>query len=111
MSKAQGDGYKTRTNKDLNDYYDEVFLPAFAAMADKKEKVYRVNGGKIVCESENVVKCSGWKLASLKATGEKKYTIRVYSDENSSLSDAVETYTDRDEANKRFKFWFDQLSI
>ena len=110
MSKRQGDGYRTETNEGLNRYYNEVFLPKLLEMAEQKIKEYRINGGKIICEQQNIVESDGWKLKSLRVTG-KQFWVRVYSDETSKLADVVESFYDRDEANNRFKFWKAQLMV
>lgn len=109
--RAYPDGFVTKTNTELNKYYDTVFRPKYLELENFQRKEYRINGGKIVCESKNEVVSDGWKLKTLRCTGEVTYIIRVYSDEESLLSDCVETYTDKDTANKRFLFWKQQLSL
>lgn len=111
MSKRQGDGYKTETNHGLNNYYDNVFLPKVSELMDEKIKKFYINGGLIICEQKNILSYDGWKLKGLKLTGEKEYTIRVFSDDKSGWAEVTETYNNKDEANKAFKFWKMQLEM
>lgn len=110
MSKAQGDGFRTYTDKGLNDHYKKVFLPKFIEMTDEQIKEYHINGGKIVCEQKNIVEADGYKVKSLKVTG-REYILRIYADENNELATVVESYDDKDKANERFKFWKRQFEI
>lgn len=109
--KTYKSGFVTKTNPELNSYYDSVFRPKFLELENFQSKEYRINGGRIVCESKNTVLSDGWKLSSLKLSGEVTYTLRVYSDEGSFLADCVESYTDKETANNRFLFWKQQLSV
>jgi phage-related protein len=104
MSKRQGDGYRTETNKGLNDYYDNTFLPALLKMEDEQIKKYHVGDFIIQCEQKNIVARDGWKLKSLKVTG-TEYTIRVYLDSEyeKGISLSVDFTEDKDEANKIFQ--------
>lgn len=111
MSKRQGDGWKTETNKSLNEYYDKVFLPKFIEMENEQIKKFYINGGLIICEQKNIVAQDGWKLKGLKLTGEKRYIIRVFSDDKSGWADATEQYNDKNKANERFQFWKAQLEM
>lgn len=109
MSRRQGDGFITETNHELNNYYENVFLPRFLELENEQIKKFYINGGLIICEQKNLVYQDGWKLKSLKLTGEKRYIIRVFSDDKSTYADATECFYDKDKANESFKFWKSQL--
>jgi hypothetical protein len=104
MSKRQGDGYRTETNHELNEYYDRIFAPALIKMIDEQEKKYHVGDFIIVCEQKNIVHQDGWKLKGLKVVG-REYTIRVYLDceYEKGIALAVDHTTDKEEANKIFQ--------
>lgn len=108
MSKSQGDSFRTETNYELNKYYDEVFLPTLLKMEDYKETRFHVCDFIIICEQKNIVNRIGYKLKSLEITG-TEYTLRVHMDNefdskgrSTGLSLSVDTYTNKDDANKRF---------
>lgn len=108
MSKAQGDSFKTETNYGLNKYYDEVFYPALLKMEDYKETRFHIGDFIIICEQKNIINRIGYKLKSLEVTG-KEYTLRVHMDSEfdsngnaTGLSLSIDSYTNADEANKRF---------
>ena len=111
MSKVQGDGYKTWTNKGLNEYYSNVYRPKYLEMENRQIKEYYINGGKIICEQRNIVAEDGWKLKGLKLTGKKEYIVRVYADEKSDWANATEFFEDATEANEYYKFWKMQLEM
>ena len=109
MSKAQKDGFKTYTDVELNKHRD-IFYKKLVDVIDEQTKEYKVNGGKIICTQKNVTEHIGFKINSIKVVG-IKYFLYIYSDENSNIADAVETLTNKDEANKQFKFWKNQLEM
>jgi hypothetical protein len=104
MSKLQNDGYKTETNKDLNNYYNNVFRPAVEKMADYKIKTYEIENFIIQCESHNIVERDGWKLKSLQIIG-MEYTITVFTKKGfkKGISLKVNSSNNKEEANKIFK--------
>lgn len=109
MSRVQGDSYKTETNIELNNYYYNVFLPKLTKMENEQEKIYYINGGKIICKQFNIVEYKGYKLNTIKITG-VEYIINVYSDDKGSV-DIVKSFNNKDEANEFFKYWKQQLEI
>lgn len=104
MSKSQGDGYKSKTNKDLNDYYNNVFSPALIKMEDEQIKKYHVGDFIIQCEQKNIVDREGYKIKSLKVVGQE-YIIRVFLDNeyDTGIALSVDSTEDKEEANKIFK--------
>jgi hypothetical protein len=104
MSKSQGDGYKTETNKSLNDYYNNVFRAALLKMVNQQIKKYHVGDFIIQCESANIVDYDGYKLKSLKITGQE-YIIRVFLDNEyeTGIALSVDSTEDKNEANRIFK--------
>lgn len=104
MSKVQGDNYRTETNKELNNYYSNVFHPALIKMIDEKITQHVVGDFTIQCEQKNEVSRDGWKLNGLKVIG-REYIIRVYltCELEKGISLSVDCTTDKDEANKIFK--------
>jgi len=108
MSKAQGDSFRTETNHELNKYYNEVFYPALLKIENRQEKRFHVGDFIIICEQKNLVNYKGYKLNSIKIVG-KEYILRVHldnefdSDGNATgLSLSVDSFTDAEQANKRF---------
>lgn len=108
MSKAQRDSYRTETNYSLNKYYDEVFRPALLKMENFQEKRIHIGNFIIICEQQNIVSRNGYKLDSLRIE-ETEYTLRVHMDNEfdsngnvTGLSLSVDSFTDKDKANKRF---------
>jgi hypothetical protein len=104
MSKRQGDGYRTETNKGLNEYYDKVFEPALIKMIDEQIKLYHVGVFIIQCEQKNIVHQDGWKLKGLKVAG-REYIIRVYLDSEfeKGIALSVDHTADKEEANRLFQ--------
>jgi hypothetical protein len=104
MSKEQGDSFKTKTNSNLNNYYNKVFLPAFIKMTDEQIKKYHIGDFIIQCEQKNIVYSDGWKIKSLKVTGQE-YIIRVFSelDYNIGIALSVDSTENKEQANKIFK--------
>ena len=105
MSKAQGDGYRTWTDVELNKYRDEVFIPACVKAIDEKTKVFDLgNGLTIVTIEANRIKNIGFKLKSIEIIG-KRYYIYLY--QNYKKADAEVLMhsvidDDKDKANQEF---------
>lgn len=105
MSKVQGDGYKTYTDVGLNDYKNNVFIPALMKAVDEKRKVFELdNGLTIVTIEVNKVKRQGYKLKSIEVIG-KRYYIYLYQnyrkDDEEVLTHSV-IDDDKDKANQEF---------
>lgn len=104
MSKAQRDGHKTETNSELNKYYNNIFLPALLKMVNIQIKKYHISDFIIQCEQKNIVDYDGYKLKSLKITGQE-YIIRVFLDNeyNVGIALSIDSTEDKEEANRIFK--------
>jgi hypothetical protein len=105
MSKAQGDGYKTWTDIELNKYRDEIFFPALNKAIDEKRKVFELgNDLTIVTIEVNKVKRRGFKLKSIEIIG-KRYYIYLYQNYRKE-GEEVLTHSviddDKDKANQEF---------
>ena len=113
MSKAQGDGFRTWTNKGLNDYKKRLNAK-LEGMRQTTEKWYDNDGFVILAKSWNVLSNPNgdWKWNGWQVTG-KEYQISMF-DENdvTMMSDgtydvhgiavAHRIFTDKDEANSFF---------
>lgn len=113
MSKAQGDGFRTWTDKGLNDYRKRLNAK-LDGMAEYNNKWYSFGDVLIHCESINTLynPNGSWKWNGWQVTG-KEYTVTVFDSndvtfQNDSydvhgLSMAKGIFTDRNEANEYFK--------
>ena len=113
MSKAQGDGFRTRTNVDLNEYrrrLDDKLRP----LIDKTERWYdRGDGFWVLAESWNVIENPNgdWKWHGWRVVG-KEYKLQVYDEANLDLTGTVpcvngcsvvcRIFTDKKQANDFF---------
>lgn len=114
MSRAQGDNFKTWTNKSLNEYKYRL-LDKINKLADRHEKWYRCGNGWIHVEEENrmenpngTYKWNGWIVEA------HEYWVTVYHAENVKLVNGQPKVVgvavmrelienDREKANKVFK--------
>ena len=113
MSKAQGDGYKTQTNHELNAYRARLDYKLHL-MIDEKVKFYRAGTGWILAKEKNTVfnPNGDWKWNGWEITG-KQYTIWVYNEDGVRVRDGRcevvapalfgEIFTSKDEANEFFE--------
>jgi len=78
MSKAQGDGFRTWTNTDLNAYRKRLDAK-LADMREKTVKWYDINGFWILAESWNVLENPNgdWKWNGWEVVG-KEYRLAVF---------------------------------
>jgi hypothetical protein len=104
MSKLQGDNFKTETSKDLNNYYNNVFLPTLIKLENEQIKKYHVGDFIIQCEKKNIIDRDGYKLKSLKIIGQE-YIIRVYLDSEyeKGIALSVNSTENKEEANRIYK--------
>lgn len=114
MSKAQGDGFRTWTNKDLNQYRRRLDAK-LEKLSEGTEKWYDNDGFVILARSWNVLHNPNgdWKWHGWQVTG-KEYMISMY-DENDvtpledgsydvhGLAIVHQIFTDKDEANNFFR--------
>jgi len=114
MSKAQGDGFKTRTNTNLNEYRKRL-NDKLRPLINKTERWYdRGDGFWVLAESWNILENPNgdWKWHGWKVVG-TEYKLQVY-DENvldltrdvpsvNGCSVVCQTFTDRDSANDFFR--------
>lgn len=114
MSKAQGDGFRTRTDTELNDYrmrLDAKLRP----MVDKTRKWYDIGDGFwILAESWNELENPNgdWKWNGWRVVG-RKYKLQVFEDavldltgdepEVNGCSTVCQVFDDKDKANDFFR--------
>lgn len=114
MSKAQGDGFRTYTNKSLNDYKKRLNAK-LAQMRETTERWYDNDGFVILAKSWNVLNNPNgdWKWRGWEVIG-KEYQISMYEESEVTLLDdgtydvhglaiVHRIFTDKDEANDFFR--------
>ncbi len=114
MSKAQGDGYRTWTNKGLNDYKARL-NEKLSKMMDVTAKWYDNDGFVILAKSWNTLynPNGDWKWNGWQVTG-KKYQISMFDADDVTLQEdgtydvngvaiVHQIFTDKDKANDFFR--------
>lgn len=119
MSKAQGDGYRTWTNVELNKYRARLDARLDKLIDDQKHW-YKVNGFLIYTEQENIVDNprGSWKWDGWVITG-RRYRIDVFQEQDITFENgrarinapalAWFNTEDKDEANAKFQTYLSQL--
>lgn len=113
MSKAQGDGFRTHTDVELNKYRKRLDAK-LDAMRETTEKWYRGDGIVILAKSWNELENPNgdWKWNGWKVVG-KTYQVAAFSEDDVEAVDGGyvvkglaltnQLFDDRDEANAYFK--------
>lgn len=114
MSRAQGDGFRTRTDTGLNDYRKRLDNK-LVVMANHTHRWYDIGDGFwILAESQNVLdnpngswKWHGWRIVG------REYKLQVFESDSLDLSGdepqvrglsiVCRTFSDKNEANDFFK--------
>lgn len=125
MSRAQGDGYKTWTNKGLNDYRARLDRK-LAALREERVKVYHFGNHYIFCTTSHILrnergdwKWDGWEVVGdsyrvsmydaehVRYTGKERFTICGYVVDGLAVrhmyADTEEDADAKDKANDFFR--------